>query len=386
MTQWNFSAVGAASIDRDLRDKYLFERRFRSSISEQESPLPLWDAPRPAPIQRTLVPEPEAEIFRVVRRIHESSHLIIGWVLGLKPKRINSMRGLAHVEWVIPSGQRAMAGFLISLAASRAGQRRWGARALDWKCQDDDEKLLRYARRVTSNEEAAQLAVVKSYEAAERLIVQYWPAVEWFAGVLERLGDHADDLEPLLRHIKPVAREDILRRRGFVSDEHWSRRGLSKPRGFDPETREIDAILSTGMAVRREDWDGPFLETLGMKPENVRMGRLNQGASVLDSHNWTSGMNSVLGGIVPGSARLEGGALVARIKFSRGSELAQRVMQDLQDGLQIPISAGYKVHRSTTDRSTNPETRTATDWEPLEVSLVPVAAEESGTGFRQIAA
>src|SRR5262249_47075909 len=118
------------------------------------------------------------------------------------------------------------------------------------------------------------------------------------------------------------------------------------------------------------------------KPGNVRLARLNQGASVLDSHNWTAGMASVLGGIVPGSARLDGGALVARIKFSRGSALAQRLAQGLKDGIQIPLSVGYKVHRSETDRSTNPETRIATDWEPIEVSLVPVGAEEVGTGFR----
>jgi len=35
--------------------------------------------------------------------------------------------------------------------------------------------------------------------------------------------------------------------------------------------------------------------------------------------------------------------------------------------------------------NTNPETRIATDWEPIEVSLVPIAAEESGTGFRAAA-
>jgi hypothetical protein len=138
------------------------------------------------------------------------------------------------------------------------------------------------------------------------------------------------------------------------------------------------------MRVRRQDWDGPFA-VLAMRPENVRMGRLNQGAAVLDSHAWHQRLSAMLGGIVPGSARLEDGALVARIKFSRDSALAQLVMHDLQDGIQIPLSAGYKVHRSTTDRSTNPETRVAVDWEPIEVSLVAVAAEEVGTGFRAAA-
>jgi hypothetical protein len=106
-TNWNFTAVGAASIDRALRDRYDFERRLRSAGEEED----LSPAPRPAPTQRVVVPEPELEIFKVVRRIHESSHLIIGWILGLKPKLINSIRGLACVEWAVPAGQRAMAGF-----------------------------------------------------------------------------------------------------------------------------------------------------------------------------------------------------------------------------------------------------------------------------------
>jgi hypothetical protein len=226
-----------------------------------------------------------------------------------------------------------------------------------------------------------RFAIVKSYEAAERLVDEYWPAIEWFAGVLERLGDHAEDLEPLLRHIKPVAR--VQYRHGFISDEHWLRRGLSNPRGYDPESREIDAVLSTGAAVKRRDYDGEFFEVLDMGPKSVRLSRLNQGAAVLDSHAWDKGISAMLGGIVPGSARVANGELTARIKFSRGSELAQRVVRDIEDGIRYPLSVGYKIHRTVDDHSTNPITRRATDWEPLEVSLVPISAEEVGTGFRQ---
>jgi hypothetical protein len=83
---------------------------------------------------------------------------------------------------------------------------------------------------------------------------------------------------------EPARRELVRHRRdGFVSDELWTRKGLAKPRGYDPETREIDAVISTGMAVRRRDWDGEFDEVLGMKPGNVRLARLNQGAAVLDT-------------------------------------------------------------------------------------------------------
>ena len=289
MSTWHFGSVGVYSLERELRDRS-FELGFRHTGEESQAPA----------LQRAVEPEPE--LFRVIRRIHESSHLIIGWVLGLKPICVSSVRGLACVEWVVPAGQRAMAGFLIMLCASKAGQRKWGARALDERCADDDAKLLKYATRCTSSVEAAQLAVAKSYEVAARLVDEYWQGIEWFASVLARLGDRVEDLEPLLRHIKPVAREEILHRRGFVSDEHWLRRGLSKPRGYDVETREIDAVLSTGAAVKRRDYDGEFLEVLDMNPKSVRLARLNQGGAVLDSHAWDKGISAMLGGIVPGSA------------------------------------------------------------------------------------
>jgi hypothetical protein len=377
MSTWHFGSVGCTSLERDLRDKY-FEQGFR----------PIGETDSPHPTQRVAVPEPEYEIVAVIRRIHESAHLVIGAALGLVTKHVNSRRGTASVEWIVPPGPRGMVGFLTALAASKAAQRRWGAKSFDDHSRDDDRKIDEYAHRVTATASDAQLLIATVNREAERLVSQYWSQIEWFSRVLERLNDDLDHdlLQKLLPIVKPAQREVIRHRRdGFVSDELWTRKGLARPRGLDPESREIDAILSTGMAVRRQDWDGTFDEVLSMAPGHVRMGRLDQGCAVLDSHNWTSGMNSVLGGIVPGSARLESGSLIARIKFSRGSELAQRLAQDLQDGIQIPLSVGYKVHRSTTDRTTNPETRTAVDWEPLEVSLVPVAAEETGTGFRTAA-
>jgi hypothetical protein len=225
--------------------------------------------------------------------------------------------------------------------------------------------------------------IASTYRAATALVAERWGDIQWFCTVLKRLDDEIERpaLPLLLRHIKV----SVMHRRGFIlSDGYWTRHGLARPRGFDPATREIDAVLSTGARVRRQDWEGTFDEVLDMSPKAVRLGRLNQGAAVLDSHNW-SGIAGMLGGIVPGSARLAEGALTARIKFSRGSELARRIAQDLADGIQIPLSVGYKVHETREDRRTNPVTRTATDWEPIEVSVVTIAAEETGTGFRAAA-
>jgi len=101
------------------------------------------------------------------------------------------------------------------------------------------------------------------------------------------------------------------------------------PNSFNPETREVDAVVSTGMKVRRRDWDGEYDEVLEMSSKACNLGRMNAGAAVLDSHQWHNGIQSMLGSVVPGSARIDKGELVARVRFSRGSALAKRVLQDL---------------------------------------------------------
>jgi hypothetical protein len=156
---------------------------------------------------------------------------------------------------------------------------------------------------------------------------------------------------------------------------------LTTPTSYDPETREADAVLSTGSAVRRRDWDGEYDEVLSMKPGSIRLARMNNGAQLLDSHDWGGGIDSVLGAVIPGSARIEGGKLVARLKFSN-SERGQRVAADLRDGIPLLLSAGYKVHKVDIDDRSSPSVHTVQDWEPLEVSVVTVSAEEVGAGFR----
>lgn len=156
---------------------------------------------------------------------------------------------------------------------------------------------------------------------------------------------------------------------------------LASPKSFDPKTREAEAVVSTGSAVRRRDFDGEYDEVLDMKPTSVRLSRFNNGAQLLDSHNWYGGIDSVLGAVVPGSARIEGGKLLARIKLSR-SEKGQRIANDLADGIPVLLSAGYKVYRVDTDTNTSPPQRRVMDWEPLELSCVTISAEEVGAGFR----
>lgn len=143
------------------------------------------------------------------------------------------------------------------------------------------------------------------------------------------------------------------------------------------DERTVDLVFSTGSKVKRYSYaEGYYMEELSMDPSHIRLGRLNQGASFLDTHDqWD--MNARLGAVVPGSARIENGQGICTVKLSRGHPIAERILQDLSDGMPLPISVGYKVYRFEKSEGENGElpTMRATDWEPMEVSAVPIPAD-----------
>jgi hypothetical protein len=384
MTTWNWGAVGLASFHKDWFDG---PRLYKERWLEHEPTPP---APRPAPRTASLH---EPELLTELRRHHEVGHGLAAHHCGLVIEEICAISGRGHCSWRIPDNEpnspRFQRAHMVALAGGWAAMLKFGCRPgnkfYEGRCSYDDRRLNELAHKQAP--EAPDQLIAQVRAEADRIIVERWSDVQSLVAILPLFGDEIGErsLHIFLKHIpRGDTCEQLRHRRAFISND-WQRRGLARP-NFDAESREVDAVLSTGMAVRRRDWDGEFDEVLGMKPGNVRLARLNQGAAVLDAHNWQAGVGAMLGGVVPGGARLENDALTARIKFSRGSELAQRITKDLADGIQIPLSVGYRVHATRDDRSTVPVTRIATDWEPLEVSLVPIAAEETGTGFRQIAA
>ena len=151
--------------------------------------------------------------------------------------------------------------------------------------------------------------------------------------------------------------------------------------GFDPGRAEGDAVLSTGAAVTRSDWDTTFSEVLDMSAGSVRLGRLRAGGPLLNSHRYHDGVDAMLGSIMPGTARIDAGKLLARVKLSVNCPLGQRIARDIADGHAFSFSLGYRVYKYAEERSATAITRTAIDWEPLEASIVTIPAEGEGTGF-----
>lgn len=141
--------------------------------------------------------------------------------------------------------------------------------------------------------------------------------------------------------------------------------------------RTVDLVFSTGAPVRRFDWASgdTYLETLSLVPGTVRLDRLNNGAPFLNSHN-AEQVDNVLGVVVAGSARVADDQAMATIRFSKRAEV-EPVWQDVRDGILRNVSVGYVVHRYEVTMATKdtPQVRHAVDWEPYEISAVPIPAD-----------
>jgi len=165
---------------------------------------------------------------------------------------------------------------------------------------------------------------------------------------------------------------------------------MSKPETFtraapvsgtaDPDARTVQVTFATSTPVKRYSWDdGYYLEVLEISRDAIDASRMNEGMSLLDTHDQYS-MDSRLGSVVPGSFKIVNGEAVATVKFSR-RERANHFFQDILDGHKTPISVGYKVleTRKTEGQGDTLPTVTATKWMPLEISVVPVPADSNAS-------
>lgn len=135
-------------------------------------------------------------------------------------------------------------------------------------------------------------------------------------------------------------------------------------------------VFAAGASVLRYDWarDRRYNEVLVVEEGAIRMARLERGASLLNSHNsWD--LSAVLG-VVQNPAIVNGQG-ECDVSFSRREEVAGYV-QDVEDGVIRSVSVGYVRHRIEMVAPTEDGglwTYRVIDWEPFEVSLVPIPAD-----------
>jgi hypothetical protein len=152
---------------------------------------------------------------------------------------------------------------------------------------------------------------------------------------------------------------------------------LAPVTAVDAAARTANLVWTTGAGVQRYDWynDRYYMEELSMDPAHVRMGRLQSGRAPLLNTHGRYDLSDVMG--VIRSASLEAAQGVATAEFSKRDDV-QPFFQDVQDGIIGNVSVGYNVFEYDRIPPTvdgQPWIYRAIDWEPAEISLVPVGAD-----------
>ncbi len=151
------------------------------------------------------------------------------------------------------------------------------------------------------------------------------------------------------------------------------------PATLDAEKRTVQLTWTTGARVKRGFWE-PYIEELSLDPKHVRMGRLQSGsAPLLNSHN-SDTINDVIG--VVESAELKGKRGTAVVRFDSGAD-GQEAFRKVSEGILRNVSVGYRVHKLVKVEETSDKIPIfrAEDWEPFELSMVPIGAD-AGAGVR----
>lgn len=154
-----------------------------------------------------------------------------------------------------------------------------------------------------------------------------------------------------------------------------SLRAAVREGSVDIEARTIELTWTTGAKGRRWSWDvGSYMEELEISDSAVRLDRLNNGAPFLNAHS-SYDLGDVIG--VVERAWIEGSEGRALVQFSQREDV-EAIFRDVQDGILRNISVGYAVHKYEVIEGEDDKIPTyrATDWEPIELSLVPIGFDD----------
>lgn len=112
------------------------------------------------------------------------------------------------------------------------------------------------------------------------------------------------------------------------------------------------------------------MEVLEMSEKAMDLSRLNDGAPLLYQHD----ADRIVG--VVQRAYLKDKRGYAQVKLAN-NELGREMQDLIKDGIIRNVSFGYKINEMEEDKSTTPMTYRATSFQPFELSLVTVPADQS---------
>lgn len=134
---------------------------------------------------------------------------------------------------------------------------------------------------------------------------------------------------------------------------------------IDEESRTVEVSFSSETPVERSFGT----EILDHSNDSVRLGRLNNGGAVLVDHDRKDHVGVVESATLGGDRR--GRALLRFGQSARATE----IFQDVKDGIRNAISVGYRIYEVV--ENTKEAIVRATDWEPYEISIVSIAADDA---------
>jgi len=112
------------------------------------------------------------------------------------------------------------------------------------------------------------------------------------------------------------------------------------------------------------------MEVLNMDEDSMDLSRLNDGAPLLFQHD-----SDKIVGVVE-RAYIKNKRGYAEVKMAN-NDLGREMQELIKDGILRNVSFGYRINAMETDNSTDPITYRATSYQPFEISLVTVPADQS---------
>ena len=150
---------------------------------------------------------------------------------------------------------------------------------------------------------------------------------------------------------------EIITRRAPLAASSWN-----------ADERTLEVVFSTGASVERADARGVYEERLNLSQDWSGF----IGKPVLNSHR-RGDLSDVLGHVTK-AWTVNANEARAVIKLSRRPDV-ETVVQDVLDGHLRGVSVGYAVAEWRESTDAGKRTKTATRWTPIELSIVPIAAD-----------
>ena len=167
----------------------------------------------------------------------------------------------------------------------------------------------------------------------------------------------------------------MTQKRNVIDTAPVYRSAFFIPASQNPDKRTIDVTWTTGARVLRTPWfDDPILRRASRRLYSPYvLARLNDTGPLLDSHV-ANRLKDQIGSVK--RAWVEDGKGYATVQFRSNPESLE-IWEDVKSGIIRNISVGYIIHEMTETKGAESSYSTfrATDWEPFEISMVPIPAD-----------